>query len=153
MTNHQRVGSISNAHVGREFEDLARAHFFSSEKWGLQSNFTLAIGVGSRKKMHRFDLGCENPPVLIECKSHNFTVTGNMPSAKITVWNEAMYLFHLAPEKYRKLLFVLEATHTKQNDSLANCYVRNYGHLIPKGVEIVEYNVKSKIARMIPNAG
>lgn len=153
MTNHQRVGAVSNAHAGREFEAIAHAHFLGIEQWRLQPNFSVPVGVNGRKKMHRFDLGCEEPPVLIECKSHNFTVSGNMPSAKITVWNEAMYYFHLAPERYRKVLFVLEAVHQRQSESLATCYVRNYGHMIPAGVEIVEYNVRTKRARVVPHAG
>jgi hypothetical protein len=152
MTNHQRVGSISNSHAGREFEAVAHAHFLGAERWRLQPNYSVPIGVGRRKKKHRFDLGCEDPPILIECKSHNFTVSGNMPSAKITVWNEAMYFFQLAPKKYRKVLFVLEAMHVRKTDSLATCYVRNYGHLIPAGVEIVEYNVRTKRARAVPRA-
>jgi hypothetical protein len=27
ITNHQRIGSISNAHVGRDFEAIAHAYF------------------------------------------------------------------------------------------------------------------------------
>ena len=151
MTNHQRVGSISNAHVGREFEALAAAHYLGTETWKLLPSFSVALGVGSSKKAHRFDLGCEEPPTLIECKSHNFTVSGNMPSAKITVWNEAMYFFHLAPARYRKILFVLEAKHERQRETLAICYARNYGHLIPHEVEIVEYNTETKTLRVVPH--
>jgi hypothetical protein len=151
MTNHQRVGAVSNAHAGREFESLANAHYLGSEGWLLQPGFPVALGVGPQKKMHRFDFGSEDPPVLVECKSHNFTATGNMPSAKITVWNEAMYYFHLAPEKYRKVLFVLEARHERQRETLASCYFRNYGHLIPPGVEIVEYDLKTRAVRVVPH--
>ena len=31
-----------------------------------------------------------------------------MPSAKMTVWNEAMYYFHIAPALYWKIFFVLK---------------------------------------------
>jgi hypothetical protein len=151
MTNHQRVGAISNAHAGREFEALANAHYLGAEAWLLQANFSVQLGVGLYKKAHRFDLGCEDPPILVECKSHNFTETGNMPSAKLTVWNEAMYFFHLAPAKYRKILFVLDARHPRQRETLASCYARNYGHLIPFDVEIVEYNVETRTARTVPH--
>jgi hypothetical protein len=151
MTNHQRVGAISNAHVGREFEALAAAHYWGAETWELLPNFPVSLGVDASRKAHRFDLGCEQPPTLIECKSHNFTVSGNMPSAKITVWNEAMYLFHLAPARYRKILFVLEARHVRQRETLATCYTRNYGHLIPHGVEIVEYNIQTHALRRVPH--
>ena len=153
MTNHQRIGAISNAHAGREFEALARCYFSEHEGLELQPNFPVLVGHGSRMKSHRFDLGSEDPAVLIECKSHNWTVTGNMPSAKVTVWNEAMYYFHLAPEHYRKVLFVLDARHTRQGSSLAEFYLRTCAHLIPPRVSIVEYNPESKVVRHVTAAG
>jgi hypothetical protein len=61
-----------------------------------------------------------------------------MPSAKMTVWNEAMYYFHLAPNIYRKILFVLK--HSRRDISLASYYLKTYGHLIPTGVEVWEYD-------------
>jgi hypothetical protein len=72
-----------------------------------------------------------------------------MPSAKITVWNEAMYYFHLAPSKYTKILFVLKAHHPRQGQSLAAFYVRTSGHLIPPDVSILEYDVLSKSVRSV----
>lgn len=153
MTNHQRIGAISNAHAGREFEALARSYFAEHEGWQLQSNFPVNLGHAPRTQSHRFDLGSEDPAVLIECKSHNWTVTGNIPSAKITVWNEAMYYFHLAPPHYRKILFVLDARHTRQGSSLAEFYFRTCGHLVPPGVSIAEYDPESKLVRYVSTAG
>lgn len=146
MTNHQRVGSISNAHAGREFESLARDYFSRVEGLDLTSNLKVEIGVGSVKKAHRFDLGCLAPPILIECKSHNWTETGNMPSAKVTVWNEAMFFFSLAPSRFRKVFFVLKAGHPSKNETLAQFYVRLYTHLIPRGVEIREFDPETGMA-------
>lgn len=147
MTNHQRIGSISNAHAGREFEALALKYFEVEEGLKLQPSFGVHLGHAESKKSHRFDFGSEDPAVLVECKSHNWTATGNMPSAKVTVWNEAMYYFHLAPAHYRKVLFVLDARHTRQPLSLAEYYVRNCGHLIPPKVLILEYSIESKAVR------
>lgn len=153
MTNHQRVGSISNAHVGREFETLARSYFLNYEDLPLQPNFAVHLGHTSKTKCHKFDLGSEEPPVLVECKSHNWTITGNMPSAKLTVWNEAMYYFHLAPPQYRKILFVLDARHSRQSQSLAEFYLRTCGHLIPPEVSIIEYNPETKVVRHVLAGG
>ena len=50
-----------------------------------------------------------------------------------------MYYFQLAPRKFRKVLFVLRHFSEKRRETLAEYYVRNYGHLIPEGVEIWEY--------------
>lgn len=104
--NHQRVGSVSNAHVGRDFESVAQ-EYFRGEDVLLGSNYAVAVGVGAEKKNRQFDLGSGEPPVLVECKSHRWTASGNVPSAKITVWNEAMYYFHLAPPRFRKIFLCL----------------------------------------------
>lgn len=153
MTKHQRIGANSNAHAGREFEHEASQYFLRAESLTLKSGFTVDIGVGTDKKAKGFDLGRENPPVLVECKSHQWTETGNMPSAKVTVWNEAMYFFHLAPTHFRKVLFVLRAEHPSRKETLAEYYVRLYSHLIPEGVSIFEYDSKSGHARYLKGKG
>jgi len=151
MTNHQRIGCISNAHAGREFEAAACEYFNRVEGLQLTPSLSIKLGVpGNEPKAHRFDLGSNEPALLVECKSHNWTVTGNMPSAKVTVWNEAMYYFHLAPKHFRKILFVLEARHQRQNETtLAEYYTRTNGHLIPPEVAIFEYNPTKKVGRYV----
>lgn len=141
--NFQRVGAISNAHVGNDFEELVREHF-SNAGLTLVRGFKVPVGVGETKKPRKFDWGSDQPPILIECKSHAWTVGGNTPSAKMTVWNEAMYYFYLAPKTYRKLLFTLKSM--KQETSLASHYMKCYGHLIPPGVEIWEFDIVDKQA-------
>jgi hypothetical protein len=101
INNFQRVGSVSNTHAGSDFESIART-FFAEQGISLTKSFAAPVGVGELKKMRRFDLGSECPPVLVECKSHTWTQGGNMPSAKMTVWNEAMYYFHIAPTSIRR---------------------------------------------------
>ena len=154
MANHQRIGSISNAHAGREFEADARDYFYRAEGLQLTPSLPIDIGVaGTKPKAHCFDLSSHQPALLVECKSHNWTVTGNMPSAKVTVWNEAMYYFHLAPASYRKILFVLEVRHPRQSATLAEYYTRINGHLIPTDVSIFEYNPTTKAGRYVKVAG
>ncbi|QQD71936.1 hypothetical protein [Acidithiobacillus ferrivorans] len=149
MTSHQRTNTRSNAHVGREFEGEAAAYFVEHVGLALSPSFSVPIGVAEILKPHRFDLGSEKPPLLVECKSHTWTETGNMPSAKITVWNEAMYYFLLAPTRYRKVLFVLEAMHPRRSETLAEFYARANGHLIPSDVSIIEFNPDTATARTI----
>jgi hypothetical protein len=144
--NFQRIGSLSNAHAGNDFESIARS-FFNEQGIQLTKNFAAAVGVDAQKKMHRFDLGSENPPVLVECKSHTWTQGGNMPSAKMTVWNEAMYYFHLAPSTYRKVFFVLK--HSRREVSLASHYLKTHGHMVPRGVEVWEYDMASNTAERL----
>ena len=140
MTNNfQRLGSVSNAHVGREFENTALNYFRQKKGISLQKDHSVQVGVSS-KKDRKFDLGSDDRPMLVECKSHRWTTGGNVPSAKVTVWNEAMYFFHLAPVRYEKVLFVLRDFDARRRESLAEYYVRNYGHLIPNDVKILEYD-------------
>jgi hypothetical protein len=147
----QRKGAVSNAHVGREFEGTAR-EFFAKEGLDLEPNLSVAIGVKGQKP-HAFDLGDRERMVLVECKSHTWTESGNVPSAKMTAWNEAMYLFLVAPARYRKILFVLRDFSPRHSETLAEYYVRTYSHLIPAGVEIWEYDEERGRAERVEYEG
>ena len=147
VNNFQRIGSTSNSQVGRDFEGAAR-DYFRQTGVALQKGYSVQVGVSSKKE-RQFDLGSDNPPVLVECKSHKWTSGDNVPSAKITVWNETMYYFLLAPKEFRKVLFVLRDFSDKRRETLAQYYVRNYGHMIPDDVEILEYDeLKSEAVRL-----
>lgn len=138
---NQRVGSVSNAHVGADFEKVAQ-EFFAKQGITLERGFGVPVGL-SVKKQHRFDLGTADPKIVVECKSHKWTETGNVPSAKMTVWNEAMYYFHLAPEDYRKVLFVLHDRRATNGESLLAYYRRTFAHMIPAKVEFFEWDSAS----------
>ena len=147
-TNHQRIGSVSNSDVGNEFERLAQ-DFFKADGLRLTREYSLSIGVKNIKKAYRFDLGSLTKKVIVECKSHTWTESGNTPGAKMTTWNQAMYYFSLAPSNYRKIMFVLKDYNAKRKITLANYYVKTYPHLIPKGVEIWEYSVPDNKAEKV----
>jgi hypothetical protein len=138
--NFQRVGSISNTHVGREFEEAARL-FFAETGISLQAGFTAPVGVRV-KKLQKCDIGSDDPPILVECKSYTWTSGGNSPSAKIRGLNEVMLLFSVAPNHYRQILFVLR--HLRKDVSLAAHYIKTQGHLIGHGVEIWEFDLDEK---------
>ena len=144
---NQRIGSINNSQVGADFEQVAQK-FFARKGIRLSRNFAVELGV-SGKKRHCFDLGSANPKVIVECKSHRWTAGANVPSAKMTVWNEAMYYFHLSPKGFRKILFVLHDKRNRDGESLLGYYKRTYSHLIPKGVEFFEWDeTKRKIVKV-----
>jgi len=48
-----------------------------------------------------------------------------------------MYYFALTPSRFRKVFFVLKDLRSRE--SLAEYYVRRYGHMIPDDVEVWEY--------------
>jgi hypothetical protein len=143
--NFQRVGSISNSHVGREFEQAAR-EFFATTGIPLKPNFSVPVG-HLKKRLHKFDLGSEEPPILIECKSYKWTSSGNSPSAKIRGMNEVMLLFSVTPAHYRKILFVLR--HFRKGISLAAYYITTQGHLVGPGIEIWDFDIEAKHAERL----
>lgn len=147
--NFQRKGETSNADVGRKFEISAQSFFEVTENLKLKLNHKIHIGFDDReKKQHAFDLGCDAKKVLVECKSHRWTTGNNVPSAKMTVWNEAMYYFYLAPQGYRKIMFVLYDCNSN-GVSLASYYLDTYKYLIPHDVELWEYNERQNTATRI----
>ena len=137
---------MSNSHVGDVFEAAAR-EYFQREGTTLQRNYQVPVGF-SKKKPRRFDLGSGDPPVLVECKAHIWTGGGNVPSAKLAAWNEAMFYFVVAPDVYRKVLFVQRDFSEQRNETLAEYYVRTYAHLIPDDVELLEYDGRGHANRL-----
>ncbi|PSL12241.1 hypothetical protein CLV44_11976 [Marinobacterium halophilum] len=137
--NFQRIGAVSNTQVGKDFEKAA-SQVFARQDIQVQPDFSVPVGIGRLRKKHCFDLGSSNPPILVECKSHRWTTGGNTPSAKLTVWNEAMYYFAVAPLGFRKVLFVLRDHSESRGLTLAEHYVSRYLHLIPEDVEIWEFD-------------
>jgi hypothetical protein len=123
---------------GNDFETVAMK-FFAKEGIVLSPDFPLDIGHLTKKK-HCFDLGACDPKIIVECKCHRWTTGANVPSAKMSIWNEAMYYFYLAPRDYRKVLFVLHDKRRRVGESLLSYYRRTYNYLIPDGVEFLEWD-------------
>lgn len=146
--NFQRVGAPSNSRVGADFESAALRRL-AQHGLVVRPKFSVLVGVSSLKKLHQFDLGSDDPPVLVECKSHRWTVGRNSPSAKLTVWNEAMYYFHIAPAGFRCILFVLRDYHEGRRLTLGEYYLQRYTHLIPEHVELWEYDAADETHRVL----
>ncbi len=147
MNNYQRKGAVSNAHVGKDFEKKIKLYF---EDQGIELSFGISIniGVGKIKKEHKFDLGNIENNIIVECKSHTWTETDKVPSAKITTWDQAMYFFHIAPNKFRKVFIVLKHFSHKRNETLCDYYIRTKGYLIPDNVEIWEFDELKNVAKI-----
>lgn len=136
---YQRIGSISNAHVGADFEKVALL-YFETQGIRLIRDFPLELGVHRNKKRHNFDLGSTDPKIIIECKSHRWTAGSKVPSAKMTTWNEVMLYFHIAPKDFKKVFFALHDKRQTTRETLVSYYKRTYYHLIPKDVEFLEFD-------------
>ena len=152
MTNFQRDGAVSNAHVGREFEERAKATL-TERDLHLDFNHKVAVGLGSRKKEHAFDLGSSSPNIIVECKSQTWTVGNKVPSAKMKNWAEAMFYFHLAPENYRKIFLVERSVRPTTGESLLSYFKRTHFHMIPHDVELWELDTSTgSIAVIAPTS-
>jgi len=148
VNNFQRNGSLSNTQVGSDFENRARS-IFAAQGIALEEHVSLNIGIEGKRKAHKFDLGSKDPKIIVECKSHTWTESQNMPSAKMMAWTESKYYFYTAPKDYREVFFVLKDFSTKHNETLAKYYLRTYEHLIPGDVEFWEYDEAKKTAERI----
>lgn len=137
MSSFQRDGSISNAHVGRAFE-LRAQKILAEYGLALTLNHKVPCGLRNLKKDHAFDLGAETPKVIVECKSQTWTSGGNVPSAKMKNWAEAMFYFHMAPPDYRKIFFVVQSLRAGREETLLDYFRRTQAHMIPHDVEFWE---------------
>jgi hypothetical protein len=131
------MANRDNPGRGAQFEKQVQ-QFFRGRGLDLRRGFEVDVGAGRLRKPHSFDLGSLQPPVLVECKHHTWTRSDNVPSAKLTVWNEAMYYFAIAPAEFRKILFVLKSV--RRGETLAQYYISHFGYFIPPGVELWEYD-------------
>ena len=147
--NFQREGSTSNSHVGRDFEQRART---ALAKRGLRLTFDHKVpcGLAKVRKEHSFDLGSEDPKVIVECKSHTWTSGGNVPSAKMKNWAEAMFYFHMAPHDYRKIFVAERSVRRGRNESLLSYFLRTQAHMIPSDVEFWELKGDEPIIHEVP---
>ena len=149
--NFQRIGAISNAHVGQDFENIAK-EYFDDNRYRVLPNYSIAIGFTTIKKTHVFDLGGvdnKGNEVVIECKSHKWTSGANVPSAKMTTWNEVMLFFSLLPEETTKILFVLKDYSEKRRETLAEYYIRTHRNLIPNEVKIMECDSETHLVSQV----
>lgn len=142
MAKHQRKNASSNTQVGIYFEELT-LNFFRKEIPSLEKPFWLPIGYIEQKD-HKFDLGSSERKVIIECKSHTWTESGNVPSAKLTTWDQAMLYFFLAPRSYRKIFVAKYDVNPKSGESLCAYYLRTHPHVIPDEVEFWEADERTK---------
>lgn len=143
MTNFQRIGAISNSHVGREFENLA-LEVIQKQGISVQLNHIVEVGVENRKKEHKFDLGSDEPAVIVECKSQTWTAGDKVPSAKMKNWSEAMFYFSIAPGHYKKIFFIQKSVRRSNGETLGQYYLRTHYHLIPDNVEFWECDPETK---------
>ena len=137
-----------NPKIGREFQERVKKWFEMSKEMPFELEHPILIGYPA--KLHKFDIADKAEKMVIECKSYTYTSTGNIPSAKLTTLNEAIFYFSFLPTVTEKVLVMAYATHPKRKETLAEYYVRINGHLLGQ-VNVWEYNTNTGEMRMIKN--
>ena len=143
MNNFQRDGAVSNADVGRKFEARTQ-RILASKGLVLDLNHKVPCGLPNNKpKPHAFDLGSDELRVIVECKSHTWTISGRIPNAKLKNMAEAMFYFHMAPSDYRKIFVAERSERARQKETLLVYFFRTQRHMIPSDVEVWELDCDS----------
>ena len=107
-------------------------------------------GLGTVRKNHSFELGSEDPKVIVECKSHTWTSGGHVPSAEMKNWAKAMFYFHMAPRDYRRIFVPERSVRRGQGKSLLGYFLRTQTHMLPPDVEFWELAGEHLAAHEVP---
>lgn len=131
---------MSNAKEGHKFECRAQKALLIKEGLSLQLRYEVLCGLnnGNSPRLHAFDLGSENPKIIVECKAHNWMSKDKYPSAKMSNWVEAMFYFYVIPSDYRKIFIVKRSVHPRTKETLLSCFLDKKAHMIPPDVELME---------------
>lgn len=127
--------TMSNVAKGKQFQSTVKRVL--EARFGEPFEAEIALPIGEPPKFHAFDLVSRSRRVACECKAVTWTVSGNVPSAKITSLREAAtYLSLLGPEVHR-ILAVQSSLHIVRGESLAGYFTRLNRHLLGR-IEIME---------------
>ena len=139
--------SNSNKKKGDDFRDLAMPILEKELNTILKPE--VKISIGEPKIEHAFDLANENKSIVIECKNYSWTKAGNVPSAKVSTINEAVLYFSFLDANVRKILCLKKSVHPKRQETLAEYYVRTYGHLL-RDITVYEIDNGKKLKKLFP---
>ena len=139
--------SNSNKKKGDDFRDLAMPILEKELNTILKPD--VKISIGEPKTEHAFDLANENKSIVIECKNYTWTKAGNVPSAKVSTINEAVLYFSFLDANVRKILCLKKSVHPKRQETLAEYYVRAYGHLL-RDITVYEIDDDKKLKKLFP---
>ena len=139
--------SNSNKKKGDDFRDLVIPILEKELNTILKPEVKLSIG--EPKIEHAFDLANENKSIVIECKNYTWTKAGNVPSAKVSTINEAVLYFSFLDANVRKILCLKKSVHPKRQETLAEYYVRTYGHLL-RDITVYEIDGDKKLKMLFP---
>lgn len=113
----------------REFEEHAKSFFEQEFATPLLAQIPIRLRTGEN---HKFDLISKDEQVVIECKSHTWTKSGNYPSAKVTDAQRSIELLHKCNVPRRIIAF---QDHKGPRETLVEVFVRRNKELL-SGIEV-----------------
>jgi hypothetical protein len=113
----------------RDFEKRARSFFESELRVALLEQMPLPLATG---ETHKFDLTSSDERIVIECKSHTWTQSGNYPSAKVTDAQRSVELLHKSTADRKIIVFQDDVC---PRGSLVEVFVRRNRPLLA-GIEV-----------------
>lgn len=132
-----------NPRTGKDFE-LAVKKWFETE-YGKCFETNKPFSIGNPPKPHRFDVVSNDNSIVVECKCHSWTETGNVPSAKMGFVNEAVFYLSFIRDA-NTYVIMKKSVHPKRMETLAEYYFRTNKHLLGH-TRVWEYDVESDIMR------
>ena len=137
-SDNPKIGAIFQKQVLGWFQDHYKGSFVMEKK----------LPIGEPAKDHKFDIADSAETIAIECKRYTWTVSGNVPSAKMGFTNEAAFYLTFLPDSYEKYIVMLRDYNEKRNESLAEYYYRTNKHLLGK-IKVAEYDPEKNELRIV----
>ena len=140
------MSNSDNPIIGAAFQKQVMEWFIKHHGDGFE--LEKKIKIGKPATGHKFDIVNEEKKIAIECKRYTWTVSGNVPSAKMGFTNEAAFYLSFLPDSYKKYIVMLRSYTEKRKESLAEHYYRTNKHLIGKTI-VAEYDPEREELRII----
>jgi hypothetical protein len=112
----------SNREIGERFQK--RVAGLLAERFDEEFALDVEIPIGTPPKGHRFDVVSRSRSVICECKANTWTVSGNVPSAKISTLREAVSYLTQVPGPATRVLALARATARGRTETLGEYFVR-----------------------------
>jgi hypothetical protein len=116
---------ISNAEKGRLFQGKCQQALELALGRKLEREVSIGTPSGAS---YRCDLATPERDAVAECKCYDWTVGGNVPSAKIVHLREALQRLRLLPEGVTRYLIIRKSPHPVRPESLGAYFVRLNRH-------------------------
>lgn len=128
----------SNAAKGKQFELTAKA--LLEKKFGVQFEICVGLPIGEPERVHKFDLVSTDKAVVVECKTLKWTAGGFVPPAKLDSVKVAVFYLSFLPTTTTCFVAMDRQLREGKSETLAEYYIRAYGHLLGK-TKILEIDV------------